>query len=401
MRLNAALSTLTAIIVVAAMAVPAFTGTVAAAEPLAIGVTQDASTGNATVTVTDNGSVVSNATVEVTAPNVDYAGEGNYTTDENGTVTLPNPNETVSVDLTATADNQTGTATVELVPRADSLGVDVAQDGETGAVTMTVTQYGVAVPNATVEVAAANVEYAGEGNHTTDENGTVTLDAPTENVTVDVTATAANLTASTTADLDGYAEERIDVAVEQTDGSVLVTVVDENGSAVEGANVSVVATDGNYTEEGDYVTDANGTVGLDAPAENVTVEVTATWGNLTDTTTADLTVRQGPMTFGQRVSWFVHSLMDEKTDKPFGQLVSEFVTSNNPGAEHRPDHAGPNQDRNTERNQAANNSSVQAGGPENPGNGNGQDKGPTDNPGKSGETGNNGNGPDKAKKSGK
>ncbi|MFC7044236.1 hypothetical protein ACFQH6_01385 [Halobacteriaceae archaeon GCM10025711] len=76
MRFNAALSTLTAVIVVAAMAVPAFTGTVAAAEPLTIDVTQDASTGNATITVTDNGSVVSNATVEVTAANVDYAGEG-------------------------------------------------------------------------------------------------------------------------------------------------------------------------------------------------------------------------------------------------------------------------------------------------------------------------------------
>ncbi|MFC7044235.1 DNA primase [Halobacteriaceae archaeon GCM10025711] len=318
-------------------------------------------------------------------------------------MTLPNPNETVTVDLTATADNQTGTAAVELVPRADSLDVDVAQDGETGAVTMTVTQYGVAVPNATVEVAAANVEYAGEGNHTTDENGTVTLDPPTENITVDATATAANLTASTTADLVGYAEERIDVAVEQTNGSVLVTVVDENGSAVEGANVSVEATDGNYTAEGDYVTDENGTVDLRAPAENVTVEVTATWGNLTDTTTADLTVptRQGPMTFGQRVSWFVHSIMDEENDRPLGQLVSEFVTSNNPGADHRPDHAGPNQERNTERNQAANNSSVQASGPENPGNGNDQDKGPKDNPGKSGEKGNNGNGPDKARNNGK
>lgn len=50
--------------------------------------------------------------------------------------------------------------------------------------------------------------------------------------------------------------------------------------------------------------------------------------------------------FGQRVSAFVHDLLsDEDREGGIGQAVSEFVTSNNPGADKRPDHAGPPEDR--------------------------------------------------------
>lgn len=50
--------------------------------------------------------------------------------------------------------------------------------------------------------------------------------------------------------------------------------------------------------------------------------------------------------FGQEVSAFVHSLLDDDDrEGGIGQAVSEFVTANNPGADKRPDHAGPPEDR--------------------------------------------------------
>ena len=47
--------------------------------------------------------------------------------------------------------------------------------------------------------------------------------------------------------------------------------------------------------------------------------------------------------FGHWVSAFVHSLLDsdDLEERNLGQAVSEFVTENNPGADNRPDHAGP------------------------------------------------------------
>jgi hypothetical protein len=51
--------------------------------------------------------------------------------------------------------------------------------------------------------------------------------------------------------------------------------------------------------------------------------------------------------FGHWVSAFVHSLLDSEDteERNLGQMVSEFVTENNPGADNRPDHAGPPEDR--------------------------------------------------------
>lgn len=51
--------------------------------------------------------------------------------------------------------------------------------------------------------------------------------------------------------------------------------------------------------------------------------------------------------FGLEVSAFVHSLLEDRDDddRGIGQRVSAFVTANNPGADHRPDHAGPPEDR--------------------------------------------------------
>lgn len=77
--------------------------------------------GDVLVTVTENSTAVENATLEVTTTddNDSYEGVGNDTTDDNGTVTLPEPNETVSVDLEATVDNDSVTTTETLEAAAD------------------------------------------------------------------------------------------------------------------------------------------------------------------------------------------------------------------------------------------------------------------------------------------
>lgn len=225
------------------------------------------------------------------------------------------------------------------------LAVGVAQDAD--GVTVTVTQNGTAVENASVTVEAANATYTGEGTHATDASGAVSLPTPAENVTVTVTAAKGNRTAATTADLVGYEDDgTLTVAVGQSSDSVMVSVTD-GGYAVENATVTVSAlNNGSYAGEGEYVTDANGTVALWAPEENVTVEVTATKGNATGSTTAELVAVEIEKpeefdSFGQRVSWFVHSLLgDDGREGGIGDAVSEFVTNNNPGSDNKPDHAG-------------------------------------------------------------
>jgi hypothetical protein len=173
---------------------------------------EQADDGTVTVTVTDNETAVANASVTVDAlNNSTYAGEGGYETGENGTVTLPAPEQNVSVDVTAAANNTTASTTLDLVAPTDdggeeSLAVDVTQ-ADDGSATVDVTTNGTGVANASVGVAAQdNVTYAGEGDYETGENGTVDLPAPEQNVTVDVTAEADNLTASTTATLTAVAD---------------------------------------------------------------------------------------------------------------------------------------------------------------------------------------------------
>ena len=70
----------------------------------------------AIVSVTDNGSAVENASVNVTVDdeNATYDGVGDYETDADGTVELPAPNETVTVDVTATDDDRTAWTTATL-----------------------------------------------------------------------------------------------------------------------------------------------------------------------------------------------------------------------------------------------------------------------------------------------
>ena len=161
---------------------------------------------------------------------------------------------------------------------------------------------------------------------------------------------------------DSAGNDSLDVSVSQVDAEPTVTVTD-NDAAVENATVSVaVLGNGSYEGAGeDYSTDANGTVTLSAPEENVSVEVTATAGNATGSTTADLTAaaENESKSFGDRVSAFVQSLLAGNTDG-IGQQVAGFATENNPGnalawagppegGDHGPpEHAGQDDDETAE-----------------------------------------------------
>ena len=196
-----------AILMVAGVALGAMAGAAAAEGDLDVEV--DDTDGEPTVTVTDNGTAVENASVNVSVvdpTNESYAGEGDYTTDENGTVELPAAEEDVTIDVTAEYENETATTTVDLEAPAE-LAVEMTNtDGEP---LVTVTQNDAGVENASVNVTTVdeNASYVGEGDYTTDENGTVTLPAADEDVEIDVTAEYENETATTTADLT-VAEDR-------------------------------------------------------------------------------------------------------------------------------------------------------------------------------------------------
>jgi hypothetical protein len=165
-----------------------------------------------------------------------------------------------------------------------------------------------------------------------------------------VSAGAATATAAGNADLG------VDVTQAGDDVEVSVT---KNDTGVEGADVTVEPVGGNATYEGagEYVTDEEGVVELGAPEENVTVAVTAAYRNETANTTVELRnesyVEDGNETdaFGQEVSAYVEQLLSGD-HAGVGPMVSEFVTENNPGADNRPDHAGPPEDRGPDRDDA-------------------------------------------------
>ena len=159
--------------------------------------------------------------------------------------------------------------------------------------------------------------------------------------------TAAGAVASTAAN-DPVANDSLVVAVEQAGNDGATVTVSHNESAVENASVTVeVDGNGTYAGMGNYTTDESGTVDLPEPNGTVTVAVTAANGNLTGGTTAELIAgveedegkKRG--TFGQMVSSFVQEMLNGgEDDGALGQLVSEYVTSNNPGSDKKPDHAG-------------------------------------------------------------
>ena len=178
------------------------------------------------------------------------------------------------------------------------------------------------------------------------------------------------------------------VSITQNEGGSATATVTHNDTTVENATVEVEAIDGNYSEEGTYTTDENGTVDLPAPGENVTIEVLAEYGNETASTTAELVATAENETtangsFGARVSAFVHSLLNGTDEqRRIGRLIAGWVTANNPG--NAPDHAGPPDDTGPP-------SVTDAGENESSG-GNVTANGAPENPGK-GDHGGNGNGP--------
>jgi hypothetical protein len=138
------------------------------------------------------------------------------------------------------------------------------------------------------------------------------------------------------------------VGVSQADDGSATVSVTQNETGVENASVAVETADNtSYAGTGTYATDSDGTVGLPAPEQNVTVDVTATADNHTASTTAELTVASMNATnmtefdtFGLEVSAYVSDLLsDENRTGGIGPAVASFVTANNPG--NAPDHAGP------------------------------------------------------------
>ncbi|KTG08169.1 hypothetical protein AUR64_00935 [Haloprofundus marisrubri] len=224
------------------------------------------------------------------------------------------------------------------------LDVDVAHDDTE--VTVTVTQNATTVQNATVNV-TADGNYSGEGTYATGENGSVVLPEPDSPTNVTLNVTYGSLETTESVELAPSTSEGLSVSVSQDDGGEPTVSVTDNGTAVPNATVDVAA-EGNYSGLGTYTTGENGSVSLPEPDENVTVTVTATTDNDTVETTANLTVAdEEPMSFGQRVSSFVQSVLGDDGEGGIGQVVSEFVRGNNPGKadEKRPDHAGPPADK--------------------------------------------------------
>ncbi|WP_434520927.1 DNA primase [Halorubrum sp. AS12] len=335
----------TAILLIAVVALGAMTGVAAADGHLGVAVEQDAD-GTSTVTVTDNGTAVENATVNVSAvdaENESYAGAGEYETDANGTAGLEAPEEDVTVELTATSGNETASTTADL-EAPDGLELDVDDDESEPVVT--VTNDDEAVENASVNVTTVdeNATYAGAGDYETDANGTVDLPAAEEDVTVEVTAEYENESVSETVELE--APDGLELEVDDTDEEPTVTVTDAD-EGVANATVDVALADdadenASYAGTGDYQTDENGTVGLPAAEEDVAVDVTASYDDRTASTTVELAGGEEEENaseetpFGQLMRDFIENISDREGG--IGAAVSDFATENNPG--NAPDHAG-------------------------------------------------------------
>lgn len=215
-----------------------------------------------------------------------------------------------------------------------------------GSVTVSVSANETPVENAsvTVDVTSENDTYAGAGDHTTDADGNVYLDEPNESVSINVTATYEDVEDTTSLGIEPVEDDGLAVSVAQHDDASATVSVTSNGTAADGANVSVAADGENatYAGSGDYTADENGTVGLPAPNETVSVAVTAAYENETASTTAELVAADDSETdaFGQEMSSFVHSLLESnETDGPIGPLVASYAVENNPG--NAPAHAGP------------------------------------------------------------
>ncbi|WP_255193158.1 hypothetical protein [Natronobeatus ordinarius] len=291
MSVSRLLATVLAVVMITAVFTPL--GTVAAddasGEELSIDVSQN---GDVLVAVTANESTAENATLEVTTveENATYDGVGNYTTDENGTVSLPVPNETVVVALEANYENASVTDEVILEAPLE-LAIDVEQD-DAPLVTVTDNATEAPITNATLEVTTVeeNATYDGVGNYTTDENGTAALPVPSEPVDVVLEANYEGASTAAEAHLEAPLELAIDV---EQDDAPLVTVTDNATEApITNATLEVTTVEENATYDGvgNYTTDENGTAALPVPSEPVDVVLEANYEGASTAAEAHLEV---------------------------------------------------------------------------------------------------------------
>jgi uncharacterized GH25 family protein len=278
------------LVLVIALSVAFGAAAVAATDHASVEVAQEPNE-PATVTVVDSGGqAVENAslTVESVDENVTYDGTGDYTTDRNGTVELPAPNETVDILVTATVDNETVSTEATLEYRPE---LDLSVEGATGQpATVTLTADGEPADNATIDVGTIdeNATYDGTGTYETDANGTVELPVPNE--TVDVNVSAEYRGASTSAEATLTAPPDLAVAVDQDRGRPATVTVLADDKPAENATIDVETVDENATYAGTdaYETDENGTVELPTPEETVAVSVAAEFQGASDSTETEL-----------------------------------------------------------------------------------------------------------------
>lgn len=129
--------------------------------------------------------------------------------------------------------------------------------------------------------------------------------------------------------MNGSGNQALSIGVQQGAGTVTVSV-SHNGTAVANASVNVTA-DEDYDGAGDYTTDDAGTVSLETPDGNTTVNVTieAEKDDLTGQTTVTLRGNEGKgapfVPLGQRIAAFVHGLQQSNGVIALGPFVADYV----------------------------------------------------------------------------
>jgi len=228
-------------------------------DSLAVNVTQ-ADDGNATVTVTDNGTPASgaNVTVETVRPFDEYNGTGEYVADDDGTVDLPAPEETVKIWVRASYEGEHA-VNVTTLSANESDDEDDEEDGENFGQEL---QEYLGSMNFSNPKGLAVADYVVQNNPGADEGRGPPDDHP----------------------IFGDDGE-LDIDVTQDENGTVTVTVTENGTAAAGANVTVetVRPFDEYNGTGEYVADANGTVELPAPEKVVGVTITAEYNDSTET----------------------------------------------------------------------------------------------------------------------
>jgi hypothetical protein len=157
------------------------------------------------VTVTEDGEPVKSATVTVTTSDDERYQENE--TEEDGTVKLTEPEETIDVEIKAVDGDKSGLTSEMLESPEEPLPIDVTQDGYDISASITVDGDGINNTSVDVSTVDEGASYADEGTHTTDEDGTFSLEVPDNEVEVELNATVDNETETTTEALVPIEEE--------------------------------------------------------------------------------------------------------------------------------------------------------------------------------------------------